>query len=237
MTRLHALAPSRRPITIRRVLNHETSPNVSPEPVPPQASSGLRFLLAEDGAVNRAVFVGLLEAKGHHVTSVEDGQAAVETWRHEPFSAIFMDLQMPVLHGLEATRMIRHEEQVSGQRIPIIAITAAAMESDYLRCLEAGMDDYLSKPVDFAQLDRLLELIQTGNMGYPDDHLASTSSTPQATATDQPSSHPHHHSTALEPPPPAPNILAQTYSPSTSSPSTSSPKIATPKTTVQRTLP
>lgn len=152
---------------IRRVLNHETTPHTGPETVPPQASSGLRFLLAEDGAVNRAVFVGLLEAKGHHVTSVEDGQAAVEAWRQTPFSAIFMDVQMPVLDGLEATRMIRHEEQASGQHILIIAITAAAMESDYLRCLEAGMDDYLSKPVDFAQLDRLLNTLQTRQVRHP----------------------------------------------------------------------
>ncbi len=266
ITRLHALAPSRRPITIllsttaqpvsfevaeqhhidvvlqkpalqseicsaiRRVLNHETSPNVSPEPVPPQASSGLRFLLAEDGAVNRAVFVGLLEAKGHHVTSVEDGQAAVEAWRQEPFSAIFMDVQMPVLDGLEATRIIRHEELASGQHIPIIAITAAAMESDYLRCLEAGMDDYLSKPVDFAQLDRLLALIQTGNLGYPGDHLASTNSTPQAAAKDQASSYTHHPATALKPPPPAQNSQA----PNNQAPNNQAPNSPVANTPVSR---
>src|SRR5690606_7818078 len=89
--------------------------------------------------------------------------AAIDAWRRTPYEAIFMDVQMPVLDGLEATRLIRAEESGTGFHIPIIAITAAAMESDYMRCLEAGMDGYLSKPIDFEQLDQLLEdLTQRG---------------------------------------------------------------------------
>ncbi len=130
----------------------------------------MRFLLAEDGAVNRAVFVGLLEGRGHHVTSVEDGQAAVDAWRDFHFHAIFMDVQMPVLDGLEATRIIRREEAGSEAHIPIIAITAAAMESDQARCLAAGMDDYLSKPVDFKQFDRMLHAIHQGDYGPDSPH-------------------------------------------------------------------
>lgn len=118
--------------------------------------SGLRILLAEDGVVNRAVFIGLLERDGHHVTSVEDGSAAVEAWQDFDFDAIFMDVQMPVMDGLQATELIRKEEAASGAHIPIVAITAAAMEGDQARCRAAGMDDYLSKPVDLNQMQRVI---------------------------------------------------------------------------------
>ena len=137
-----------------------------PAPLPPAAvdsaapapagRSGLRILLAEDGVVNRAVFIGLLERDGHHVTSVEDGSAAVGVWRDFDFDAIFMDVQMPVMDGLQATELIRTEEAASGAHIPIVAITAAAMEGDQARCRAAGMDDYLSKPVDLNQMQRVI---------------------------------------------------------------------------------
>ncbi|MCC7337509.1 MAG: PAS domain-containing protein [Pirellulaceae bacterium] len=129
-------------------------PSKAESTAPP--TPGLRFLLAEDGVVNRAVFTGLLEREGHHVTSVEDGQAAVEAWREFDFDAILMDVQMPVMDGLQATELIRQEEAPSGKHVPIIAITAAAMEGDQARCRAAGMDDYLSKPVDLGQLQRVL---------------------------------------------------------------------------------
>ncbi len=123
--------------------------------------AGLRILLAEDGVVNRAVFIGLLERDGHHVTSVEDGRAAVEAWREFDFDAIFMDVQMPVMDGLQATELIRKEESISGAHIPIVAITAAAMEGDQARCRAAGMDDYLSKPVDLNQMQRIIARLRT----------------------------------------------------------------------------
>ncbi len=123
----------------------------------------LRFLLAEDGEVNRAVFCGLLQRDGHLVTTVDDGQAALEAWRDFEFDAILMDVQMPRLDGLQATRVIRQEEQEQGAvHIPIIAITAAAMEGDQERCRAAGMDDYLSKPVDIAQLQRVVSSLRAG---------------------------------------------------------------------------
>ncbi len=120
----------------------------------------LRFLLAEDGEVNRAVFRGLLEREGHQVVCAEDGQAAVEAWREFEFDAILMDVQMPKLDGLQATELIRREELPTGTHIPIIAITAAVMEGDQARCREVGMDDYLSKPVDLQQLRRVVEGLQ-----------------------------------------------------------------------------
>jgi PAS domain S-box-containing protein len=119
-------------------------------------NSGLRFLLAEDGEVNRAVFVGLMQREGHHVTTVTDGQEAVQAWRDFDYHAIFMDLQMPRMDGLEATRQIRSEE-TDGNHVPIIAMTAAAMEGDQARCIEAGMDDYLSKPVNLQEFHQILD--------------------------------------------------------------------------------
>ncbi len=135
-----------------------TSPVATTKPTP-IAPRGYRVLLAEDGQVNRAVFVGLLERAGHLVTTVEDGHAAVDAWREFEFDAIFMDVQMPRLDGLRATEMIRQEELRRGAHVPIIAITAAAMEGDQARCRAAGMDDYLSKPIDINQLNRVLSVI------------------------------------------------------------------------------
>ncbi len=138
---------------------------------------GLRFLLAEDGEVNRAVFIGLLEREGHQIISVEDGHAAIEAWRDFEFDAILMDVQMPRLDGLQATQLIRQEEQLNnGPHIPIIAITAAAMEGDQARCREAGMDDYLSKPIDIKQLNRVLRSIR--------DNLTTGSAATEAAPSD-----------------------------------------------------
>jgi signal transduction histidine kinase/CheY-like chemotaxis protein len=122
----------------------------SPCPLPKGEGSGdfapRRILLAEDGVVNRAVAVGLLEKRGHHVTAVENGQRAVELIRQQPFDLILMDVQMPVLDGFAATAAIRELEARSGIRTPIIAMTAHAMKGDRERCLAAGMDDYVAKP-------------------------------------------------------------------------------------------
>ncbi len=127
------------------------------------AKTSLRFLLAEDGIVNQAVFTGLLRREGHEVVCVEDGAAAVATWREQEFDAILMDVQMPRMDGIQATELIRKEEVASGRHTPIIAITAAAMEGDRENCRQAGMDDYLSKPVDMKQLQRVLALLQAGS--------------------------------------------------------------------------
>ncbi len=120
-----------------------------------KTSHPMRFLLAEDGAVNRAVAKGLFARAGHQLVMVENGAEAIEAWKREPFDAIFMDIQMPVLDGMEATRAIR-EQEAAGQHIPIIAMTAAAMKGDRERFLAAQMDDYLSKPIDFEEFDELL---------------------------------------------------------------------------------
>ena len=106
----------------------------------------LTILLAEDNAVNQAVAVGLLERMGHQVVAVTDGAAAVEAVRAGRFEVVLMDMQMPVLDGVEATRLIRALPG-SVARIPIIALTATAVQSEFERCLAAGMNDFLTKPI------------------------------------------------------------------------------------------
>ena len=115
------------------------------EGVPPR-----RILLAEDGVVNQRVAVLMLESRGHEVTVVNNGKEAVDAFGTGAFDLILMDVQMPEMDGLEATRKIRALES-GGAGVPIIAMTAHAMRGDRERCLEAGMSDYLSKPIQ-AQL-------------------------------------------------------------------------------------
>ncbi len=118
-----------------------------------------RILLAEDGAVNRRVAVTLLEKRGHVVTAVENGRLAVDTYRSQDFDLILMDVQMPELDGFEATAEIRKIEAAHNGHIPIVAITAHAMKGDRQRCLDGGMDDYISKPFRphelYATIERL----------------------------------------------------------------------------------
>jgi PAS domain S-box-containing protein len=116
----------------------------------------LRILLAEDGKANQVMAVGLLTTWGHSVEVAENGEAAISLWQSGSFDLILLDVQMPVLDGLEATRRIREFEDGTGQRMPIVAMTARAMKGDRERCLAAGMDDYVSKPVRRPDLDRVL---------------------------------------------------------------------------------
>jgi PAS domain S-box-containing protein len=119
-----------------------------------------KILLAEDNLVNQKVATRFLEKKGHTVVVVESGQKALDTWRKQPFDLILMDVQMPEMDGLEATALIREQEKSGTKHIPIVAMTAHAMVGDRERCLAAGMDDYLSKPIDvaglFATIERLV---------------------------------------------------------------------------------
>jgi CheY-like chemotaxis protein len=116
-----------------------------------------RVLLAEDNVVNQRVAVGLLSGRGHHVTVVANGREAVERLARETFDLVLMDLQMPVMGGLEATAVIREQEPRTGRRTRIIAMTAHAMSRDRERCLAAGMDGYLSKPIDKEELFAAVE--------------------------------------------------------------------------------
>jgi two-component system sensor histidine kinase/response regulator len=111
------------------------------------AARALRVLLADDNAVNQRLAVRLLEKQGHAVTVASDGEAALAALEHNRFDVVLMDVQMPTLNGLEATERIRERERGTGRRVPVLALTAHAMQGDRERCLAAGMDAYVSKPL------------------------------------------------------------------------------------------
>lgn len=127
-----------------------------------------RILLAEDGKANQKLAMGLLSKWGHDVTLAENGQEAVDLWQQEDFDVILMDVQMPVLDGMKATSRIRELEADSGRHIPIIAMTARAMKGDRERCLAAGMDDYVSKPIRKPKLLTALNSICPKPVAEPD---------------------------------------------------------------------
>jgi signal transduction histidine kinase/ligand-binding sensor domain-containing protein/ActR/RegA family two-component response regulator len=116
----------------------------------------LRILVAEDNVVNQKLMSTLLQRKGHLVTLVPSGKEAVAITARQHFDLVLMDMQMPEMDGFEATSLIREREKHSGTRLRIIAITASAMVGDRERCLAAGLDEYIPKPIDAAQLYRII---------------------------------------------------------------------------------
>jgi CheY-like chemotaxis protein len=127
-------------------------------------------LLAEDNAVNERVAVSFLTKRGHRVTVVRTGLQAVEACEREAFGAVLMDVQMPGMSGLEATAIIREREKKTGRHAWIIAMTAHAMKRDRDRCLAAGMDAYLSKPIDRRAL---FEAVEHHGLGIDPPELAA----------------------------------------------------------------
>jgi len=117
----------------------------------------IAILLAEDNPVNQKVAVRLLERRGHSVTVVGNGREAVAVAAARPFDIILMDVQMPEMDGLEAAQRIREAQRLSGVYVPIVAMTACAMAGDREKCLDAGMDGYVTKPIDRAELIRTVE--------------------------------------------------------------------------------
>ena len=113
----------------------------------PQPEQTLRILIADDNAINRTVAAGVVQGFGHEFVLVCDGTEAVEAWARDKFDVVLMDVQMPELDGFGATARIRAAEQTAGGHTPIIAMTAYAGEGDRERCLAAGMDDYVPKPI------------------------------------------------------------------------------------------
>ena len=116
-------------------------------PLPP-----LHVLLAEDSLVNQKLAVGLLEREGHSVVVAKNGKQAVAAMADDDFDLVLMDVEMPEMDGLEATAVIRVKEKQAGVHTPIVAMTAHAMKGDRERCLEAGMDAYVSKPIHAQEL-------------------------------------------------------------------------------------
>jgi two-component system, sensor histidine kinase and response regulator len=117
-----------------------------------------RILVAEDNLVNQRLVQRILEKEGHQVVAVGNGQEVLEVMKHQTFDLVLMDIQMPQMDGLEAARAIRESETLSNAHTPIVALTAHAMKGDRERCLAAGMDDYLSKPIHGVEL---LNLVRT----------------------------------------------------------------------------
>ena len=128
----------------------------SPDEVVPASKetgkSGLRILVAEDNAINRIVVTGMLEKEGHRVVLATNGREAVEAMERDSFDVVLMDVQMPEVDGYEATKRIRAAEQNTGRHTVIVAVTAHAMAGDREHCVAAGMDDYISKPVEKSEL-------------------------------------------------------------------------------------
>jgi len=116
----------------------------------------LSILVAEDNVINQHLIRALLGTRGHRVTLAETGVTALAAWQSDHFDCILMDIQMPEMDGYEATRRIRAHESEQGTHIPIIALTAHAMKGDRERCLQAGLDSYISKPIQTAALDAAL---------------------------------------------------------------------------------
>jgi two-component system, sensor histidine kinase and response regulator len=112
----------------------------------------LQILLVEDNPINQKVATSILQKAGHFVTLAGNGKEALQQINGHDFDLVLMDIQMPEMDGLEATVAIRVLEQQTGEHIPIVALTAHAMKGDRERCLEAGMDGYVTKPVQAAIL-------------------------------------------------------------------------------------
>ena len=140
-------------------------------------SGSLRILVADDSPVNREVAAGLLEMLGHEPTTVGSGEEAVTTAQADTFDVVLMDIEMPVMDGLSATRLLRDAEIGLDRRVPIIAMTAHAVDGFRERCLEAGMDDYLAKPVQPDDLSRILAKVSPRRMTEPATTAESSAET------------------------------------------------------------
>ena len=118
-----------------------------------------RILLVEDNLVNQKLALRILEKQGHHVTLARNGLEAVEFTAAEKFDVVLMDVQMPEMDGMRATALIREREETTCKHVFILAMTAHAMAGDRERCLRAGMDGYLSKPIRIQELVEALEAL------------------------------------------------------------------------------
>jgi two-component system, sensor histidine kinase and response regulator len=153
---------------LRRIRERATLPPEQPSPSTfgacPPARRQFRILLAEDHPVNQLLAVELLKQMGHTVTLARDGREAVETYKAAPFDVVLLDIQMPVLDGFGAADAIRRHDAERGTHTPLVALTAHAMEGYREQCLAAGMDDYVTKPIDSDRLRRVIDRL--GSCGH-----------------------------------------------------------------------
>lgn len=146
-----------------RLLSTKAVPKVQTKKKPDLPVKSLHILLAEDNSVNQYVAMSFLMGAGHKVKIANNGKDALDALEKEDYDLILMDVQMPVMDGFEATAEIREKEKASGGHIPIIAMTALAMKGDRERCLAAGMDSYVSKPIDRDELLRAIGKAMKGS--------------------------------------------------------------------------
>jgi signal transduction histidine kinase/CheY-like chemotaxis protein len=144
-----------------------------PHQTPAESRRCLHILLAEDNVVNQRLAVRMLEKRGHTVVVAANGEAALAALQQEMFDLVLMDVQMPIMGGLEATAAIRARERATGAHIPIIAMTAHAMQGDREKCLAAGMDDYIAKPLKAEELYAVIARIPARQ---PEPHASTVES-------------------------------------------------------------
>jgi CheY-like chemotaxis protein len=159
------------------LLNDETTAQTTGARRKPAAAQ-LDVLVAEDNTVNQRLLIGLLEKHGHHVSLAHNGRQAVQLYQNKNFDLVLMDVQMPEVDGYQATEQIRQLQAAEGQRVPIIALTAHASPADRRRCLAAGMDEYMSKPIRAKSLFALIEKL-TGHPSKLDGSMDPNSEKPK----------------------------------------------------------
>ncbi|MBC7822001.1 MAG: response regulator, partial [Planctomycetaceae bacterium] len=166
-------------MSLRLGAGEETAPLLPARPVE-TARTALRVLLVEDSLFNQKLAIALLEKRGHQVVLANNGREAVELFFRQPFDRVLMDVQMPEMDGLEATQVIRQREARTGSHVPIIAMTAQAMTGDRERCLAAGMDEYLTKPI---RSDLMYETLEADfpNAVFPKETLPKVARARRAT--------------------------------------------------------
>lgn len=138
---------------------------MTPNPNPPDVATdapALHVLVVEDNHVNQQLMIALLNRRRHQAEIAQNGQEALDILEHRTFDIILMDVQMPVMDGLEATCRIREIEKQTGGHVPIIAMTANTSPQDRQMCLQAGMDDHIAKPVEISKLFAALQRISAG---------------------------------------------------------------------------
>jgi len=151
-------------VTLEYADNDTSHPLVTRHTLVEARKRRMRILIAEDNIVNRKLAVRLIEKFGARADAVSNGRVAVKAVFEKAYDLVLMDVQMPEVDGLEATRIIREKEKKTGGHIPIVAMTAHAMKGDRERCLAAGMDDYIAKPIEPEELVMIVERTITASM-------------------------------------------------------------------------
>jgi two-component system, sensor histidine kinase and response regulator len=150
-------------MTMQKTSGDQSRPPLITRHTVREARMRISILLAEDNPVNQMLAVKVLEKMGHTISVAGNGLQALDLLEKGHFQVILMDVQMPEMDGFETTRVIREKEKLTGGHIPIVAMTAHAMTGDRERCLAAGMDDYISKPINRNELLECLEKLAGEN--------------------------------------------------------------------------